>query len=220
MILFPDPVQPGPRSRRPRLSPEAFAWRQRLADAERRRWYYDTARYFCLRGRDGDMIAQLFQLTPRELFEWCQRDRRMMCALMPTQAEWADFREGLERGRGIRRKRQPGRTRTYSSLPESKRVRLRTAALLNAALRGRTQATRLLARLEYSIGDLRAHLEAQFTYGMSWENYGHWHVDHKKPCALFDHTVEREFKECWGLANLQPLWACENMSKGAQYAGN
>ena len=39
-----------------------------------------------------------------------------------------------------------------------------------------------------TVAQLRQHLEAQFTDGMSWENYGKhgWHVDHIRPCASFD----------------------------------
>ena len=44
-----------------------------------------------------------------------------------------------------------------------------------------------------------------------------WHVDHIRPCALFDHQDERQFLECWSLGNLQPLWASENCRKGVAY---
>jgi hypothetical protein len=51
---------------------------------------------------------------------------------------------------------------------------------------------------------------------MTWENYGKWHIDHKRPIASFNFTSyeDPEFKECWALNNLQPMWAKENMSKG------
>ena len=63
------------------------------------------------------------------------------------------------------------------------------------------------------------HLESLFTDGMTWDNYGEWHVDHKKPMALFNfETVDdQEFKECWKLDNLQPLWGPDNLSKGPRY---
>lgn len=63
------------------------------------------------------------------------------------------------------------------------------------------------------------HLEKQFTEGMTWDNYGEWHVDHKKPMALFQFTStdDEGFKECWKLENLQPLWGSDNLSKGTRY---
>lgn len=65
---------------------------------------------------------------------------------------------------------------------------------------------------------LRAHLEALFQPGMTWENYGRvWHVDHIKPCSLFDFTNPDEVAACFALSNLQPLWAAENIRKSDTY---
>lgn len=67
--------------------------------------------------------------------------------------------------------------------------------------------------------DLMAHLEALFHPGMTWENYGLWHIDHKRPvCSFGFKTVEdQDFLKCWSLKNLQPLWALENMKKGGRF---
>lgn len=64
-----------------------------------------------------------------------------------------------------------------------------------------------------------ASLEAKFKPGMSWGNHGEWHIDHKRPIASYDFSSADDpaFKECWSLENLQPLWAKENLSKGARY---
>ena len=64
---------------------------------------------------------------------------------------------------------------------------------------------------------LQAHLEDLFTENMTWDNYGEWHVDHIKPCASFDFTDDEEVKKCFHYTNLQPLWAKDNLSKGAKY---
>ncbi len=68
-----------------------------------------------------------------------------------------------------------------------------------------------------TIVDLRSHLESQFTTGMTWENQGTWHIDHRRPCASFDFTDPEQLRMCWHWSNLQPLWGAENMSKGATY---
>ncbi len=67
----------------------------------------------------------------------------------------------------------------------------------------------------YTLKDLRCHLERQFAKGMIWENYGKWHIDHKTPISffVFDSPTDVEFRYCWSLDNLQPLWAKDNMSK-------
>lgn len=72
----------------------------------------------------------------------------------------------------------------------------------------------------YTMEDLRKHLELQFAPGMNWSNYGHggWTMDHKIPICLwkFESYQDREFKQCWALANIQPLWSKDNLSKGTK----
>jgi hypothetical protein len=63
--------------------------------------------------------------------------------------------------------------------------------------------------------ELKTHLENQFTEGMTWDNYGKWHVDHIKPLALA--KTEEEMIKLNHYTNLQPLWAKDNLSKGSKY---
>lgn len=71
----------------------------------------------------------------------------------------------------------------------------------------------------WTMPELKAHLEKHFRFGMTWENYGEWHLDHIKPRSLFSFSSphDPQFKECWALSNLQPLWASENLSKNNTY---
>jgi hypothetical protein len=75
--------------------------------------------------------------------------------------------------------------------------------------------------VDYSVEELKIHLENKFREGMSWDNYGEWHIDHIKPKSLFNITDVNSdaFKECWSLNNLQPLWASDNCSKGNRFIG-
>lgn len=70
-----------------------------------------------------------------------------------------------------------------------------------------------------TIAELRQHLEAQFIDGMNWDNYGRngWHVDHIRPCASFDLTDPEQQRQCFHHSNLQPLWAADNIRKGATW---
>ena len=62
-----------------------------------------------------------------------------------------------------------------------------------------------------------SHLESKFKPGMSRNNYGkRWHIDHVIPCAAFDLTKPEEQFKCFHYTNLQPLWAKENLKKGAK----
>jgi hypothetical protein len=67
----------------------------------------------------------------------------------------------------------------------------------------------------YTALNLKEHLEKQFNNGMSWENYGEWHIDHIKPISsfIFEGSEDEEFKKCWSLDNLQPMWGLENIKK-------
>lgn len=73
----------------------------------------------------------------------------------------------------------------------------------------------------YDVHALKAHLEALFVEGMSWENYGQWHIDHIRPVASFDFSVNllQTVRACWALSNLQPLWAIDNIKKGKKWDG-
>lgn len=69
--------------------------------------------------------------------------------------------------------------------------------------------------LGYTVVDLMIHLEALFAPGMTWENYGEWHIDHITPRTAFDFSspMDPGFRQCWSLGNLQPLWARDNIAK-------
>ena len=69
-----------------------------------------------------------------------------------------------------------------------------------------------------TINELKAHLEAQFVQGMTWDNWAYdgWHIDHIKPLASFDLADREQFLQACHYTNLQPLWAEENLSKNAK----
>lgn len=70
----------------------------------------------------------------------------------------------------------------------------------------------------YTIAELRIHLERQFTGDMSWAEFrlGHVHIDHIVPQASFDMSRIEDVRACWALPNLRPLWATDNLAKGAR----
>lgn len=72
----------------------------------------------------------------------------------------------------------------------------------------------------YTLEQLITHLEKQFSKGMTWENRGKtgWHIDHKIPLSVFNfqNSKDIDFKKAWALKNLRPLWAKDNLQKGAK----
>lgn len=129
--------------------------------------------------------------------------------------EWRDN----NLGRWREYKRNYDRIRRSSNPQE--RIRVNVSNLINYQLRQRLLgkgARSILDILSYSLGELMIHLERQFKEGMSWDNYGKWHIDHIRPNNSFTYKSidDPAFRECWALNNLQPLWASENISKGAK----
>lgn len=88
-------------------------------------------------------------------------------------------------------------------------------ARLYDALNGRTKSAATVELVGCPVSALLPHLEAQFLPGMSWENYGEWHVDHRRPCASFDLSDPEEQRACFHFTNLQPLWVADHRIKTA-----
>jgi len=109
------------------------------------------------------------------------------------------------------------RRRGYSKDPKV-RVNNATRCMIWYSLKGNKNKHHWEDLVGYSLAELMEHLEPQFQKGMTWENYGKWHVDHIRPIADFNFTSpdDPEFKACWSLWNLQPLWAKENQRKGTK----
>lgn len=90
------------------------------------------------------------------------------------------------------------------------------AAIRDAAL-GKRPAKPLMRRLGYTAGQLKAHVERQFVGRMSWQAFaeGKIHIDHIRPLSAFDLSDDGQFREAFSLPNMRPLWARDNLAKGA-----
>lgn len=88
---------------------------------------------------------------------------------------------------------------------------------INKYLNGFYKKHSSIESLGCSIQELQKHLEEQFKPGMSWCNYGAWHIDHVKPLNKFNLKNEKDLKKACHYSNLQPLWASENLSKKDSY---
>ena len=92
-----------------------------------------------------------------------------------------------------------------------------TRSSMYKVLRGLEKSAPTLKLLDVpNIEYLWQHLIKQFQPGMTKENYGLWHVDHIIPCSSFDLSKLEEQRKCFHYTNLQPLWAVENIKKGAK----
>jgi len=91
----------------------------------------------------------------------------------------------------------------------------RMSRAINASLQSGKGGRGWQRLVDYSLDDLMAHLERQFSTGMTWENRRLWHVDHITPLASFTFSGpdDADFKAAWSLSNLRPLWARHNQRK-------
>lgn len=108
--------------------------------------------------------------------------------------------------------------RKWKTRPDH-RVRVSISAGIRKALKAGKSRRSWQRLVGYSVAELMRHLERQFLRGMTWENYGPvWHIDHIVPVKAFraESVDSPEFRACWALSNLRPMWAIENVSKGGR----
>ena len=60
-----------------------------------------------------------------------------------------------------------------------------------------------------NIETFKKHIEQKFTEGMSRENHGEWHIDHKIPLKYNKPSLE-DVARWLHYTNTQPMWASQN----------
>ena len=152
----------------------------------------------------------------------------------PERAKQRKQRWGRENQDRVRQQKRKWRVENHAALRKKEnarcRERMRTDAkfrlskLMSQQIRlslkngkGRRSWLRLV---DFNVDDLKKHIERQFARGMNWGVFfqGRIYIDHIRPVSSFRYkSSESEgFKECWSLTNLRPVWAAENLRKGAQ----
>jgi len=96
------------------------------------------------------------------------------------------------------------------------RLRLNLRNRVYLVLKGYSKSAHTMELIGCTIDELWVHLESKFQPWMTRENYGLWHVDHIKACAKFNLADPAQQRICFHWSNLQPLWAHDNLSKGAR----
>lgn len=120
-----------------------------------------------------------------------------------------EYRDSHKKEIALKRKERYKKDLSFK-LMCSLRNRLHHAIKNQVALKTKKSIDLLGADSQY----IQEYLESKFQEGMTWDNYGKWHVDHIIPCNAFDLTNSEEQKKCFHYSNLQPLWAEDNYKKG------
>lgn len=165
----------------------------------------DCARVYYLENRDKIIprVRDRYRSMEDELREYARRRyRSRRHELLLQQKEYRQSDHG-------RRVKSEFLSRPERKLDNAVRVGVRRA------FKGTRKSRPTWEMLGYSLCDLKSHLERQFLKGMSWDNYGEWHIDHIVPLADFisDYEPHEAVSRAWHLANLRPVWADENLRK-------
>lgn len=101
----------------------------------------------------------------------------------------------------------------YESIKKRKPYVLAWRSVLNNSIKrlNSEKESETIELLGYSAIELKEHLESLFLEGMSWKNYGEWHIDHIKMVSEFDKDTPLNVVN--SLDNLRPLWAKDNCSR-------
>ena len=182
-------------------------YRESLRRADKK--YYYSHRYSCL------YKSKKWKDENREKVNAVQRgyvlrNKEKVCA-----ANKAMRNKSREKARAYARDYyQKNKSNFSPTLVLSRRI----ARLIRHSLGGHKEGKKWQDAVGYTAEELKKHLERQFLIGMDWDNYGEWHIDHKVPVSVFNfkNTKNPDFKRCWALKNLQPLWAKDNIVKGAK----
>lgn len=98
------------------------------------------------------------------------------------------------------------------------RIRKILRARLYSAIKNNVKCGSAVRDLGCSIEDFKIYIESKFQPGMTWENHSMtgWHLDHIRPLASFDLQNPNDFRCAFHFSNYQPLWASDNLLKGAK----
>jgi len=133
---------------------------------------------------------------------------------MKNKKQYTDKDRGLGRKESIRKSHEKRKSCPGLHLQHVYSARVRMAMKAYNA----TKCYKTEDLLGLGVNAFRQYMENLFTEGMTFGNYGlhGWHIDHIIPCAYFDLTDPEQQKMCFHYTNLQPLWAEENLKKGAK----
>lgn len=175
--------------------------------AGKRKWYTDN-RELCLKraAKWRKKHKRKYRKYLREYYKENKADR------LAYVKEWVACNRDRRRRNASRWARKKSKDPIHR-LMQAVRSRTRRAIIDGGGLKCDSS----MALLGCSASFLRKYIARLWLPGMSWDNVGEWHIDHKIPCAAFNLRIHAEQKKCFHYSNLQPLWAFDNLSKGAKY---
>lgn len=140
------------------------------------------------------------------------RERHADTLRQRRREHYAKNRDQLNAQASARRRKQYREDPNYR-IAHGLRSRLRDAI----HSQGVRKAAKTFQLLGCTIQEFRAHIEALFYDGMSWDTMGcrrtQWQLDHIVAVALFDLTDPTQQRSCFHWSNIQPLWWADHQVK-------
>lgn len=112
------------------------------------------------------------------------------------------------------RKHKAESYRKYLNGNPQRRIKANLRSRLSQFVSGYNRDSSAVRDLGCSWEEFKIHLESKFQEGMSWDNYGKWHIDHIIPLSSFNISL---LKGACHYTNLQPLWAKDNIKKSNKF---
>lgn len=203
------------------ITPEKFALKRRQHKKRSKKYVknnrakrLESARGYYYRNRE---------LCNKRQVEWNRKNKDKVYA---NQRTWK--KNNPERVRAMRKRQWQNLDKKKHNAKRRRYLKSRKAVdpLFKLVTNIRSMISTALAKKGYakrskterilgcSFPKFKAHLEALFKEGMSWTNYGTWHIDHFIPLASA--STEQEIVRLNHYTNLRPLWGEENLSKLAK----
>jgi hypothetical protein len=177
-----------------------------------------------LRRRSNRTCVECERVAVRR-FQATERGRAVLAEYKKSDARKAALKKYFQSDKGAATKRRYAGTekqkaayRRANSTIKSKLARALRDRVRKIWKRGKGNGARAgsaIRDLGCTVAHFKSHIEVQFRDGMSWANYGAWHLDHIKPLALFDLSDREQFLQAVHYTNCQPLWAADNWRKAA-----
>lgn len=149
--------------------------------------------------------------------KYAQRNKEKIKVRMKKWTQ--ENKEHLTAYRKSHRDKLNQKAREYNKIPKN-RLNARISAGIRFSLKGNKNGSHWEKLVGYTLKQLMSHLEKQFSKGMTWDKFvkRKIHIDHIIPVSAFNFQKPEDidFKRCWALKNLRPLWAEENMCKNAK----
>jgi hypothetical protein len=103
----------------------------------------------------------------------------------------------------------------HRSKDTASRLRNRINAVIRSRLKGsKHRCTTISQLLGCSVEEYMYYIERRWEAGMSWDNWGDWHIDHIRPCKIFDLGNQQQILQCFNYTNTRPVWATNNRNPG------